>query len=362
MNILVLPPSHGSYNSLRPEYEIYRSLAQAGHHLTIILQQECAYLPYLDSTHIRTLYLDIKHKVSPTAINLIRKTIKQDKIQIVYATHSRKISNATLACLGLDVKLVLYRGTTGGLNRLDPSVYLNALNPRVDAVICVSESVRQSVIKKVSSKIKQQVVTIYKGHDLSWYQNPPLELEQFNSNRNAFNVACVLNVRPHKGLSYLLKAAAELSELKNLHIILVGKRTNKKRYTSLINKSGMKDRIHITGYRYDAPEIIAACNVLVSPSYRKEGLPRVLLESLSYKVPVIASDNSCSREIIEDGINGYIVPIKNSHAIASKIQFLYDNPQQLSVVSAHCQQTICDKFSHQTTVKKYIDFFQQLIK
>ena len=264
--------------------------------------------------------------------------------------------------LVLNVKLVLYRGTTGGLHWFDPSSYLNALNPRVDAVICVSESVRQSVTEKVREKLKSRVVTIYKGHDLSWYKNTPVELEQFNSNSQSFNVVCVLNVRPHKGLSYLLQAAKELADLKDLHIILVGQKTNKKNYIKLIKNSGMQERIKITGYRHDTPEIIAACNVLVSPSYRKEGLPRVLLESLSYKIPVIAAGNSCSKEIIEEGVNGYIVAIKDSHAIANKIRFLYNNPEQLSTLSEHCQQTITDKFSHQITVKKYIEFFQQLLK
>lgn len=361
MNILVLPPSHGSYNSLRPEFEIYRSLAQAGHAITIILKSDCIYLPYLDDPMIKVIIFDIKHKISITAIRLIRSTIASNNIQLVYASHSRKISNAVLACIGLDVKLVIYRGTTGGLHRTDPSAYLNALNPRVNAVICVSKTVKQSVGRKVFRKFRQQLVMIYKGHDISWYQNTPVNLEQFNSNSQSFNVACVLNVRPHKGLKYLLEAAAELSDLKDLHIILIGKNTDKQIYTKLINKSGMRERIHITGYRYDAPEIIASCDILVSASYRKEGLPRVLMESLSYRVPVIATSLSCSMEVIEDGINGYIVPTRDSHAIAEKIRYLYNNPDLLKKLSDHCQQTITENFSHQVTVKKYIELFQQLV-
>ena len=113
------------------------------------------------------------------------KVIKEKNIQIVYATNSRTISNAIIACIGTDVKLVTYRGTTGGLYRHDPSSYLNALNPRVDGVICVSEAVTQHVKKQVFSKNKK-VVTIYKGHDTLWYDQAPANLEQFGTNQNGF--------------------------------------------------------------------------------------------------------------------------------------------------------------------------------
>lgn len=360
MNILVLPPSGGSLNSLRPEFEIYRSLADAGFKISIILSTNCPYIPFLNHPNFNIIYFDIKHKISVSFIKLIRQTIKLQNIQLVYATQSRRISNAVLACIGLNVKLVIYRGTTGGLYRLDPSSYLNGLNPRVDAIICVSKTVETSVKQKISNTLKPVITTIYKGHDLSWYQNKPADLSQFNVSKSDFSVACILNARPHKGLIYLLEAASELSDLQNLHIILVGSDTDKKHYVDLIEKSGMQKRIHITGYRQDAPEIIAACKVLVFPSYRKEGLPRVLLESLSYKTPIISARNDCAKEVIEDGINGFLVPIKDSHAIAEKVRYLYKNPTILKSVSENTQQTIQNKLSHNRTVGKYIKFFKRL--
>jgi len=112
----------------------------------------------------------------------------------------------------MDVKLVTYRGTTGGLYRHDPSAYLNALNPRVDGVICVSEAVTKRVKKQIFDKSKK-VETIYKGHELSWYNTQSMNLEEFGTKNSNFNVAFVANVRPHKGLSYLLQAAKKLGTL-----------------------------------------------------------------------------------------------------------------------------------------------------
>ena len=121
----------------------------------------------------------------------------------------------------------------------------------------------------------------------------------------------------------------------------------------------MKDRIHLVGYRSDAQQIIAASDVLVSPSIR-EGLPRVVLESLAYKTPVITSANEGSKEIIEDGVNGYVVPIRDENGIAEKIRFLHKNPDVLKTLSENCQHLLHGKFSSELTVKKHIEYFRSL--
>lgn len=272
---------------------------------------------------------------------------------------SRSISNAAFASIGMKVKLVVYRGTTGGLYRRDPSTYMSVLHPRVDGVVCVSHAVKSYVRKRIWKRTFDNVVAIYKGHDLSWYDLPESDLAEFNTNKNNFNVVCVANARPHKGLIYLLKAAKKLVDLDNVHIILVGENISCEPYITAIENSGMKDRIHLVGYRSDAQQIIAASDVLVSPSIR-EGLPRVVLESLAYKTPVITSANEGSKEIIEDGVNGYVVPIRDENGIAEKIRFLHKNPDVLKTLSENCQHLLHGKFSSELTVKKHIEYFRSL--
>ncbi|MDD2653091.1 MAG: glycosyltransferase family 4 protein [Sulfurimonas sp.] len=359
MNILILTSIGGSFNSVRPELEIFVSLAKEGHSITIMTQKESAYAARFKEYNIDVIEAKHDKKIDIKNILLAKKIIKEKKIDIVYATASRSISNAIFACMGTDVKLVTYRGTTGGLYRYDPSSYLNALNPRVDGVICVSESVERHVKKQVLSNSKK-IVTIYKGHDVSWYEQQKIDLEEFGTNKDNFNIAFVANVRPHKGLIYVIKAAYELSGFKDIHILLIGDKIDKEPYISEIENSGMKEKIHITGFRSDVPQIISACDVLVHASTRKEGLPRVILESLASGTPVIASANESSLEIIEDGVNGFIVPIKDAFAIAEKIKQLYNSPQTLQRLKSHAKDVIEGKMSHNTTVKKYTELLESL--
>jgi len=361
MNLLILPPSGGSYTSLRPETEIYIGLAKAGYNITIITDKNREYIPRFIEHGIDIIHCPPKRKLSLKTILLIRKTIKTKHIDLVYATKSRTVPNAAFACIGLDVKLVIYRGTASGLYWHDPSNYLGMLHPRVDGIICVSKYVEKFIASKRVLKNKK-IITIYKGHDLSWYNKSPADLSEFGIDENDFTAICVINPRPHKGLEVVLEATNKLADINNFHLILAGQGIDKEPFTSLIAASSMCDRIHVAGYRNDAPELIAASDVLIQPSTDGEGLPRVILESLAYGTPVIASANPGSMEIIDNDVNGYIVPTKNSSAIADYVRKLNDSPKTLKTLSDNSKQKLENEMSHQETVKNYMKYFESLVR
>lgn len=361
MNILVCTSADSSFNSIRPELEIYIGLAKAGHNITVITHHNEQYSPRFRAHGIEVIEQPIIKKFSLNSIKLIRQTIKKKSIDIVYATNSKAIPNAALACIGLPAKLVIYRGTASGLYWHDPSNYLGALNPRIDGIVCVSKYVFDFVSSRSTLKNKS-ITTIYKGHDLSWYNRKPADLTEFGINEKSFSAICVINSRPHKGIDIALKAADLLADIENFHLILVGSGTEKEPYKSLLNNNRMKSRIHVTGYRLDAPELIAASDVLIQPSTSGEGLPRVILESLAYGTPVIASANRGSMEIIDDGMNGSIVPIGDPAAIADKVRKLIESPDILKTYTANSKVKLENEMSHDSTVTNYIAYFESLIK
>jgi L-malate glycosyltransferase len=360
LNILACTSGDCSVNSLRPEYEIYISLADAGHNVTLITHRNEQYRTRLLAHNINLIEKPITKKISISSILLIRKIIKDNSIDIVYVTNSKSTPNAAIACIGLSVKLIAYRGTANGLYWHDPGNYLGILNPRLDGIICVSQYVYQYVSSKKILR-KKNITTIYKGHDLAWYDNKPGDLSEFGIKPGDFTAICVTNARPHKGINIALQATNKLSKKDNFHLLLVGNGMNKEPYKSLIHNSKMKQRIHLAGYRNDAPELISASSILIQPSISGEGLPRVVLESLAYGTPVVASANPGSMEIISDGKNGCIVPVGDSDAIADKVLKLYDSPELLKSLSENSSYVLQNKMSHSNTVKKYIEYFESLI-
>lgn len=357
-NILILGETGGLANSTRPEIAKYIYLAQHGFHVTIMGNENGTFASELMQTGIEIIHTQYSKKIDPQLIIKIYNFIKDKEIDLVYATASRTISNAIFACMFTKIKLITYRGTTGGLYWYDPASYLNALNPRVDGVICVSEAVKKSLDTKLLSK-KTKTIAIYKGHDIAWYDTLPNDLTEFGTSVKNFNVAFIGNVRPHKGLKYLLEALSSLSDLSKLHILLIGEKIETEPYLSLIEKSNMKERVHVTGHRSDVPAILKSCDLLIHASTRKEGLPRVIVEALACNTPVIASDNDSNLEIIEDGVNGFIIPKKNPLAIANKIKLLYNDALLLNKIKENTQNIIKNgKLSNENTAKQYCLFLK----
>lgn len=363
MKILVIPNRGRSFNAVRPEAECYISLANAGHKVSIITCTTNAYYNNYKSTeNINLIKLKSLKKYSWQVIKQIHQHIKQHNIDIVYATESNGIPNAAFGCIGTNAKMVAYRGTTGGMYKTDPSNYLCTLHPRINGYVGVSNAVTKNIKDKVRASIKAFSRTIYKGHDLSWYQETPVDLTSLapQLSQSKFNILCIGSPRPYKGMHYMLEAMKELTDLADINLILVGDNFDCDPFTSQINATGMSTHIIQTGFRNDVPQIAASCDVLVLPSER-EGLPRVVLESLASGTPVITSANEGAMEIIEHDQNGYIVPIGDGSAIAERIRYLYNHPEENKRLAHGAIETINTKMSHQETVNNMTEFFQSLL-
>jgi L-malate glycosyltransferase len=358
LNILILPSSLGTFNQLRPELEMCIKFSELGHSVTLVIGADSVYVPRLQAAGIRMLHAFPKHKISLRTIRAVRRELQSRHYDIVYASASKTIPNAAFAALGLPVKLVTYRGTTGGAKRQDPTNYLTVLNPRADGIVCVSEAVRHHLQPRVRRRTRLK--TIAKGHDLSWYSKPPADLSEFGIKPTDFTIACVANARPHKGLQYLLEAAKQLSSFADIHILLVGRDIAKPPYLEMIAASHMAGRIHLTGFRDDAPELIAACSTLVLPSLR-DGFPRVVMEAMGYGVPPIVTRSGGCEDVVEDGVSGYLVPVADAQAIADKILQLYNNPHTIAAMSAACRQRIANEFSCARSADRYLAFFTELL-
>ncbi len=74
----------------------------------------------------------------------------------------------------------------------------------------------------------------------------------------------------------------------------------------------------------DVRPMLAACDVFVLPSYR-EGTPRSVLEAMAMAKPVITTDAPGCRETVEGGVNGYLVPCRDSQSLANAIHRFIDN-------------------------------------
>ena len=110
-------------------------------------------------------------------------------------------------------------------------------------------------------------------------------------------------------------------ECSNIKYLICGEGESKFALTKLIIDSGLQDCVRLLGYRNDIPDICCISDIFVFPSYR-EGLPIALMEAMATGLPAVASEIRGNVDLIENGVNGYLVNINNPSDWRSRIQEL----------------------------------------
>jgi len=93
----------------------------------------------------------------------------------------------------------------------------------------------------------------------------------------------------------------------------------------LIDRCGLRDRIRVLGPRDDIPDLLAATDVYVLPSYR-EGLPRSLIEAQAMALPCVATNIRGCREVIENNVTGFLVNPGDSEELSRALRKLLLDP------------------------------------
>jgi glycosyltransferase involved in cell wall biosynthesis len=105
-----------------------------------------------------------------------------------------------------------------------------------------------------------------------------------------------------------------------------------------------------TGYQSDMPAVYARSHIVCLPSYR-EGLPTVLCEASSCGRPVVTTDVPGCREVVRDGVNGFIVPAKNATALACALRRLILDRTLRANMGKMARQIAVADFSTDTVIE-----------
>lgn len=108
------------------------------------------------------------------------------------------------------------------------------------------------------------------------------------------------------------------------------------------------------GYVTNIKDWITDTSVFVLPSYR-EGVPRSTQEAMAIGRPVITTDVPGCRETVVDGINGFLVPKWNPEALAEKMCYFIENPEQVSIMGLKSYQIAQEKFDAKKVNSKLIE-------
>ncbi len=132
-----------------------------------------------------------------------------------------------------------------------------------------------------------------------------------------------------KGVGEFVEAARRLTEAGvNARFILVGDPDPANPASvpeSTLHSWQGQHGVEWWGRREDMPAVLQAAHIACLPSFG-EGLPKSLLEAAACGLPIVTTDAPGCREIVRDGVNGLLVPVRDAPALAAALRKLVDNP------------------------------------
>jgi len=211
---------------------------------------------------------------------------------------------------------------------------------------------------------ENKLALIYNGVEVGGYNLLPEEKQEELKKKlgipsDSVVISCVANLRPVKGHEFLIDAVSILKEL-NFSVLIIGEGPLRDTLIKYTHEKGLNNKIHFLGQRLDIPELLAITDIFVLPSLF-EGMPLSLMEAMASGLPVVSTDVGGVSELVVDGETGFLVPPRNSAALAEKIKTLIDDKALSKAMGVKGQERIKNNFTFEAMVDKTETLYRGLI-
>lgn len=203
------------------------------------------------------------------------------------------------------------------------------LSKFTDVLITINE---EDYNLAISKKFNAKRIELVNGVGINLNKFTPQTLEIKKSLREKYSYSdedyiliyvAELSYRKHQDL--LINAVGKLVKyIPNIKLLLVGDGDLYDEYSKLIKLVGVEKNVELLGYRKDVPNLMELSDVAVSSS-RQEGLPVNVMEAMATGLPLVVSNCRGNMDLVEDGVNGYVIELDDLKGFVNSIEKLYVN-------------------------------------
>jgi len=190
---------------------------------------------------------------------------------------------------------------------------------QVDCFIAASEAIRQMLVS--DGIAEAQAVTVHEGIDVEHVvAAPPVDVHQaFFLPHGAPVVGNIAALVPHKGQRYLIEAAhLVVQQIPDARFVILGEGDLREHLEKPVKDHHLEKHVLLPGFRTDVLGCLKTFDLFVMSSVT-EGLGTSLLDAMAASRPIVATTAGGIPEIIDDGVNGLLVPPRDHHALADAI-------------------------------------------
>lgn len=115
------------------------------------------------------------------------------------------------------------------------------------------------------------------------------------------------------------------------------------------------------GHVDDMAGLLDEIDVMVLPSFYREGVPRSLIEAAAAGLPIITTDTPGCRDVVDEGVNGYLVPVRDSNALAEAIRKVLDDQDLANRMGAAGRKKALAEFDERLVFDRTMDVYRELV-
>ena len=311
-----------------------------------------AVLPETD-VPIKYIYKEVKRFIDSLGIQIVHSHRYKENILSFLATRNRKgmIRIATQHGMPEPVKEKERKPLRfRTISWLDAHVLCNHFN----RIVVVSKDIGWLLEEKFRFP-KENITVIHNGVEI-----PPV---YYNNKRedDHFVIGSAGRLFPVKDYPLMVEVARETThQIPNVRFELAGEGPEQKSLEDLIEKYGLQESFRIRGFLPDLSEFYRGLDLYINTS-RHEGLPMSILEAMAHGIPVVATDVGGVREIVNDGIEGFLVQDRNPVNISEKCIRFIKNKNILKRASTAARKKIEEQYSVSRMAQAYHELYMNCV-
>ncbi len=358
MNILQILPELKVGGVERGVIDLARYLVEQGHK-AVVVSGGGRLVKDLDMIGARHYTLPVGAKNPVTMIKMIPQLVSIIKNENIDIVHARSRVPAWIAYAASWFAHTKFVTTAHGY-------YRNRFTSRVmgwgRAVIVASNVIARHMIDDFGVPF-EKIKLIPRGVDLSQFKFiPPEEKPQ-----GEFTIGMIARLTPIKGHIYFIKALSMVARvIPKLRVLIIGdssrgKTKYKEELELLVRRLGLSRTVEFTGVVHDIPGALSKMNLLVLPSTAPEAFGRVIIEAQACGVPVIAAKVGGIVDIIEDGVNGMLVPPEDHKALEEAILKIAKDKTGAAKMALKAREVVEEKYSLRKMAEGTVSLYKKIM-
>lgn len=235
---------------------------------------------------------------------------------------------------------------------------------RVNYFIAISEDVKKRLMKL--GCLEEKISVVHNGISIPKKKNTGRTnrfTEQFGWSQDSFIIGITGQMTATKGHEDLVEAVSiALRKNEKIRLAIGGKKHEPlySRLVALIQKKGLQKKIMFSDWMEEAGDFYEAIDLFILASRHDEGYGLVVAEAMIHGKPVIITESGGAVEIVEDGINGYIVPKQNAEAMAEKMMIVSTNSPLYRELSKKAVKRITEHFTMDIAAAQFSALLQTM--